>query len=195
MTGGVNGRFSLPLRGAQALLQLDQRLDGLVREQERVDDDVLLQLVHLALDHHDRVLLAATMMSMSLFSRSANVGFATNWPSMRPTRTPASGPAHTRSEMCSAARRAGHREHVGRVLLVERDHVRDDLRVDEPALGEQRADRAIHEAADQDLRVGRAALAAEEAAGDLARRVELLLVLAGQRHEVDVARLLPSPPR
>src|SRR5262249_37146885 len=54
---------------------------------------------------------------------------------------------------------------------------------------EQRADRTIHQAADQDLRVGRAALAPEEAAGDLARRVELLLVLAGERHEVDVARL------
>ena len=59
-------------------------------------------------------LLAATMMSMSLFSRSANVGFATNSPSMRPTRTPASGPAHTRSEMCSAADARGHREDVGR---------------------------------------------------------------------------------
>ena len=41
---------------------------------------------------------AATTMSMSDFSRSANVGFATNWPSIRPTRTPASGPAQTRSD-------------------------------------------------------------------------------------------------
>src|SRR4029079_18782699 len=52
-----------------------------------------------------------------------------------------------------------------------------------------RADRAIHQATDQDLVVGGAALAAEEAARDLAGRVEVLAVLAGQRHEVDVARL------
>ena len=48
-------------------------------------------------------LLAATTMSMSDFSRSENVGLATNSPSIRPIRTPAIGPPHTRSEACSAA--------------------------------------------------------------------------------------------
>ena len=37
-------------------------------------------------------------------------------------------------------RGAGHREHVRRVLLVGREDGRDDLRVDAPALGEQRTD-------------------------------------------------------
>nr|GFD56257.1 hypothetical protein [Tanacetum cinerariifolium] len=52
------------------------------------------------------------------------------------------------------------------------------------AFGEQRADRAIDQAADQRLTLGRATLALEEAAGNAAAGGELLLVVDGQREEV-----------
>ncbi len=47
--------------------------------------------------------VAATIMSISLSSRSAKVGKAMNWPLTRPMRMPANGPSQTRSERCSAA--------------------------------------------------------------------------------------------
>ena len=47
-------------------------------------------------------LLAATMISRSLFAISSKVGLAMSLPSMRPTRTPAMGPAQGMSLMCSA---------------------------------------------------------------------------------------------
>ena len=46
--------------------------------------------------------LQATSRSRSERARSANVGFTTSLPSMRPTRTPAYGPAHGMSDRCSA---------------------------------------------------------------------------------------------
>ena len=45
---------------------------------------------------------AATIMSISLSSRSAVVGKAMNWPPTRPIRTPANGPAQGTSDRCSA---------------------------------------------------------------------------------------------
>ena len=46
--------------------------------------------------------LAATNRSSSDSSRWAKVGLTTNWPPIRPTRTPANGPAQGMSERCSA---------------------------------------------------------------------------------------------
>ena len=67
-------------------------------------------------------------------------------------------------------RRADDREHVGVVLVVVREHGGDDLRLAAEALREQRADRAVDQARGEDLLLGRAAFALEEAAGNLARR-------------------------
>jgi hypothetical protein len=180
----------LAVRGAEALLQLDQRLDGGVREEQRIDDDVLLHLVELALDHHDRV-LARGDDDVHVGLLALGKGRVRDELAIDATDADA-GERACPDEVGDVQRARGgrHREDVGGVLLVERDHVRDDLRVDEPALREERADRAVHQATDEDLVVRGATFAAEEAAGNLARRVELLLVLAGQGHEVDVARLL-----
>ncbi len=46
---------------------------------------------------------AAMMTSRSASARWASVGFATNWPPTRPTRTPAIGPLNGMSEIWSAA--------------------------------------------------------------------------------------------
>ncbi len=95
------------------------------------------------------------------------------------------GPAHGMSEMWSAALAAGHREDVGRVVLVAREDRRDDLRVVLVALGEERTARAVDEARGEDLVVALPPLALEEAAGDLPGGERLLDVVAGEGEEID----------
>ena len=86
-------------------------------------------------------------------------------------------------------RRAVHREDVVRVVVVDRERDRDQLRLVAPALGEERAQRAVDHAGDQRRLLTGAALALEERAGDLAGRVHPLLDVDGERHEVDVAHV------
>ena len=102
------------------------------------------------------------------------------------------GPPHGMSEMWSAALRAGHREDVGRVVLVAREDRRDDLRVVLVPLGEERAARAVHEPRGEDLLVALAPLALEEAAGDLAGGERLLDVVAGEGEEVEAGALVAA---
>ena len=67
----------------------------------------------------------------------------------------------------------------------------DDLRLVAIAFEEQRADRAVDQARGQDLLLARTAFALEEAAGDLAGGEGLLLVVDGQREEIEAGlRLL-----
>ena len=84
--------------------------------------------------------------------------------------------------------RAEHRRDVGIDFRVERDDRRHHLHFIEEELGEQRADRAVDQARDQRLLLGRTAFALEEAARDAARGVRLLDVVDGQREEI-LARL------
>ena len=81
-------------------------------------------------------------------------------------------------------RAADQGDDVGVVLQVVAEHGGDDLDLVAEALGEQRADRAVDQAGLQDLGLGRAAFALEEAAGDLAGGERLLLVVHGQREEI-----------
>ena len=87
-------------------------------------------------------------------------------------------------ESATRRRRADHRRDVGIDFRIDRQHRRDDLHFVVEAVREQRAERPVDQAAGQRLLLGRAALALEEAAGDLARGVGLLLVVDGQREEV-----------
>ena len=79
---------------------------------------------------------------------------------------------------------ADHRNDVGIVLHVMAEHGGDDLHFVAEAFGEQRADRAVDQAAFQHLGLRRPAFALEEAAGDLTGREGLFLVVDGQREEV-----------
>ena len=60
----------------------------------------------------------------------------------------------------------------------------DDLHLVPEALGPERPDRAVDHAGSEDRLLGRAPLALEEAAGDLAGRVHPLLDVDGEREEV-----------
>ncbi len=85
--------------------------------------------------------------------------------------------------------RAVHRQDVVRVDVVDRQRDRDELRLEAPALGEQRPDRPVDHAGGQRALLPRAALALEERAGDLAGGVHPLLDVHRQREEVDVAEV------
>ena len=76
----------------------------------------------------------------------------------------------------------GDVERGGRRGLDER---RVDLDVVVVAVGEERTDRTVAHAGREDLLARRTRFALEEPAGELARRVELLAILALQREEVD----------
>ena len=78
-----------------------------------------------------------------------------------------------------------HRQNVGIVFHVMRQHGDDDLGLVAPAVGEQRTDRTVDQAGNQRLLLGRPAFALEVAAGNAARGVGLLDVVDGQGQEVD----------
>jgi hypothetical protein len=83
-------------------------------------------------------------------------------------------------------RRSGHHgDNVGIVLKIVRQRGDGHLGVAAIALGEQRADGAVDQARRQSLLLGRAAFAFEITAWDAARGVELLLVIDGERKEID----------
>ena len=183
----------LPTRLAHALDAARSRLHRVVAEAQRLDEVLLADLVALALDHHDRVARGGDDEVESLcFASARRSGWRSNLPSTRPTRTPAIGPAHGIGQMCSARRRADHAEHVRRVLLVDRQHGRDDLHLVAVAVGEERPARAVDQARGEDLVVAQAAFALEEAARDLARGVGLLDVVDAEREEVDAGPRLAA---
>ena len=76
-------------------------------------------------------------------------------------------------------------EEVGLARAVALDERGVDLDVVVVAVGEERTDRAVAHARGEDLLGGRTRFALEEAAGELARGVELLAILALQGEEID----------
>ena len=113
------------------------------------------------------------------------VGLTTNSPSMRPTRTAPTGPRNGISLMVSAADAAIVPMMSGSFSLVGRQDRQDDLDVVLVALGEERPDRPVGQARGEDGGLGRARLALDEAARDLARGVHALLEVDREREEVE----------
>ena len=83
------------------------------------------------------------------------------------------------------ARRAGDRESRGVLLLVGAQHRCDDLHVVAKVLGEERPHRTVDHPARDRRGLARPPLASRERSRDAPRGVELLLVVARQREEVD----------
>ena len=90
LAGGTKTRFGLADRRPQLLLQVDERLRLLVREHQRVDDDVFAspRRIRLRPSRWRRGWRRQSGRGRTV-ARSAKVGLTTNLPSMRPTRTPA----------------------------------------------------------------------------------------------------------
>ncbi len=171
--------------------RLDDRLEMLVAEHHGPEHHVFRQLLRLGLDHQHRVLRAG---HDEVERGILHLG---DWrvqlvPAVDVADASAADRAH---EGDAGERQRGggrhDRDDVGIVLEVVREHRHDDLGVVLVALDEQRPDRAIDEARGQRLLLGRAALALEVAAGDAAGRIGALLVVHGEREEVEAGlRLL-----
>ena len=143
------------------------------------------QFLDLGLDHHHRVVRCRRRpgpsgLSLHLVERRVQDVFAVD-------EADAGGAdrAHEGHAGDGQGGRGGdHGDDVGIVLEVMAEHGADDLDFVLEALDEQRADRAVDQAGDQGLLLGRTAFALEEAARDLARGEGLLLVVHGQGEEV-----------
>jgi hypothetical protein len=170
------------------LLRLEQRLDGALPEEERLDHVVLAHFLAAALDHEDGLAIGRQDdVDVALVAlRLAGVG----------DELPVD-PAHADARELEregnvadrhGERSAGEREHVGVVGGVCREHRGDHLRVVLVALGEERPQRAVDEPRDQRLPLGEPAFAPEEAPGNAPGSGESLLVIDGEGKKVE-ARL------
>src|SRR5438132_587753 len=92
----------------------------------------------------------------------------------------------------SVSTAAADADHVGGAGLVRRDDRGDHLGLVVPPLGEQWPDRPINQTTRELLALRRLAFPLKVAARDLARGIGLLLIVHGQRKEIDV--LLASLP-
>ncbi len=160
-------------------------LDRRMRAFERLDHLRFRHFLRARLDHDDAVPAAGDdeieRAALALVERGVDHELAVRESDAHAGERPRLRNARQRQRR----RRAGDRQHVGVVVRVGRDDERDDLRFVAPAVGEQRPDRAIDQAAREHFLFGRLAFALEEPAGDPPRGVGILLVVARQRQEVD----------
>jgi hypothetical protein len=75
------------------------------------------------------------------------------------------------------------RHHVCVILLIGRDHIDKDLDFVLESFREKLANLSVDDARLEDFRIGGPAFSLDEAAGNLARRVGLVLVLYEEREE------------
>ena len=179
--------FARLLRGLLGQLddRIDHRLEVAMTEHHRAEHDLFGQLLGFRFDHQHGVGGAGDdqfeLGVGHLVERRVEHVFVVD-------EADARGADRTLERRAGKRQRRGRgdqREDVGIVLHVVRQHRDDDLRLVAPAIGEQRTDRAIDQAGDQRLLFGRAAFALEIAAGNAAGGVGLLLVIDGERQEVD----------
>ena len=174
-----------PERLAQLLLQVQQRLQRLVCRKQRVEQDVFRQPSGAPLDHHDAVPAAGhdEVKVRLLYLGDSRVNHELPTDAADPHRRDRSMKrdiGHVQRR-----RRPGHRQHVGVVLPVVRQHRGNHLRFAGKAVRKQRADRSIDEPRRQRLAFRRSPLALEEAAGNLSGGEGALLVVASERKEID----------
>ena len=170
---------------------VDHRLEGTMALHDGAQHHVLGQFLGLGLDHQHAFLgagdhevegtggdLVAGRIDDELAVEVADAGGADR--------------AHERHAADGkGGRRSDHGDDVGIVLEVVREHGDDDQRLVAIGLVEQRPDRTIDQARGQHFLLARPAFTLEEAARDLAGGEGLLLVVHGQREEVEAGfRLL-----
>ena len=152
------------------LLERDELLYLLVRQQYALEHDLLGHLVGARLDHHDGVL--GTGHGQVQVGRSALliIGIYHEFAVYQTDidRTGRTGEGYI--AYAQRYRRAYHRRYLRRLIGVHRQHRRDHLHVVAHALGEQRTYRTVDQAGGQYRLFGGPALALYEAAGYLADR-------------------------
>ena len=160
-------------------------LDGRVRGLERLDDFVFRHFLRAGLDHHDAVLASGDReiqaALLALRERRVDDELAVD----QSHAHAGDGLLERHFREGEGRRGAGDGQHVGIVFGVGREHEGDDLRLEAPSGGEERADRAVDQAARERFLLGGLAFALEEAARDAARRVGVFTVVDRERKEVD----------
>ena len=186
---GLDLELVLAGLAAELLHRGGQLLDLAVRDVERVEDVLLGDAVGAGLDHQDRLVGSGddqveVELLVELLSRvddEVAVELAD------PDRADVLGDGDVGDRERGGC--AVHREDVVGVDVVDRHRGRDELRLEVPALGEERADGTVDHARRQRRLLAGACLTAEERARDLARGVVTLLDIHRQRQEVDVTKI------
>jgi hypothetical protein len=184
---GLEDRRELRLadRLAELLLDVDERLEGPVAEQDRLGHDVFGQELGARLDHHDRVARAGhDQVELRLLDLA--VGRVDDELAVDPADPDGADRPGERDLADRQGGRGGDRaDDVGLVLLVRREDRDDELDVVLVPLGEERPDRAVGQARGQRRSLRGARLTLDESARDLARGVHPLLELDREREEIE----------
>ena len=181
----LEGELRLADLGLDLLDLADHLLDLGVALDDRVEHDVVGDLVGARLDHADDVLVRrdgqVQVALRALLGGRADDDLAVDKPDVDTGDRSVPGDIGDGQR----ERNAAHAGDLGRAVGVDRHDGHDDRAVVAHVLGEERADGAVDEAGVEDRLVGGARLALDEGAGDLADRIELLLEVDRQREKVD----------
>ncbi|MGY3485972.1 hypothetical protein ACVW1C_003855 [Bradyrhizobium sp. USDA 4011] len=181
----VTSRGSLAAFSASSMIALMTGLEVAVAEHDRAEHHVFVELLGFRFDHQHGVGGAG--------DDEIELGLG-HLVERRVEHVFVIGEADARGADRALERRARQRQGGGGcdqrydvriVLHVVRQDGDDHLGLVAPAVDEQRTDRAVDQAGDQRLLFRRTAFALEIAAGNAARGVGLLLVVDGERQEVD----------
>ena len=183
----IDGDFARLLRRLLRELddRLDHRLEVAVAEHHGAEHHVFVELLGFRFHHQHRIRGAGDdeveLGLGHLVERRVQYVFVIGEADARCTDRP----LERRARQGQRGGGRHQRQNIGIVLHVVRQRGHDHLGLVAPAVDEQRADRAIDQAGNQRLLFGRPAFALEIAAGNAARGIGLLLVIDGQRQEVD----------
>ncbi len=182
---GLEGFLDDTALGDDLQLQGDQPLDFGMSQLKGVDDDRFRQPVGAALDHGDGVFRAGNH-QVEVGDLAVLVGREEDELAVDPADP-------NRRKRCIEGNRVGdhqcdrgavHRQDVGIVVVVRRDHPADHLGLDEVAVGKQGPESAVDDAAGQSFLLRGTAFAFEEPAGDASAGVGILAIVDGQGQEV-----------
>ena len=181
---GVEGPARLARLPRQVLLDPRQPLAFLVAEGQRLEHLLLADLAPAGLHHEDGVLGAGDH-QLERGGRELLVGRIGHEPPVDERDANGSDRSQERyARQRHRSRGAHHGQHVRIVLVVRGEHEVDDLQLVAEALGEQRTERPIDQAAGERLLLVRTAFALEESAGDPAarrRRVSRYSTVSGRK--------------
>ena len=162
----------------------DDLLDGFMGKQDRLEHFRLGQLVCAGLNHHDRIARSGNGQAQAALFALGAVWIDDVFTVHIAHAHGASG-AH---EGCVADGkgdgRADHGKYFGLHIRFHGKDCGNHLNVVVKALGEQRAQRPVNEAACEDRTLGRAAFALDESTGDLAHGIHLFFKFHAQRKEI-----------
>ncbi|MNL11361.1 hypothetical protein D3C87_1321930 [compost metagenome] len=164
--------------------RVDNRLEAAMTEHDGAEHDFFVEFLGLGLNHQNSVLRTGNdevenRLVHFVQMRVKNI-LTVDVANARAANRAHEGNARERKRCGSR----NHRQNVRVVFQIMLDNRDDDLRVVLVAFREERADRTVDQAGNESFVFARTAFALEVAAGDLAGRVGLFLVVDGQREEV-----------